>query len=593
MRPRSFFSRLFVGNLLLVGVIISVGCVVSYVYLNSEHHARELEHQRRLTRTFRDIFRQRGDLDITEVDRLCKQWMRELPGRLTVVASNGQVLGDSHADPMTMENHRTDDRPELLAALRGKYGQATRRSDTLDVDFRYVAEPLTRDGRVVAVVRLAMPVSALVERQKFIWRASLWSLVSAIMAAAAGGLLVSWLWSRPLRQITRTARRMAFGDLSRYRLVGGSNELKELSHALNEMRRNLSEQMETVATQRENLRTVVANMTEGLIALDDKGRIVLINNSAIEMVCADTEDPMGRHVQSVVRIPEVAEAVGKVTQDHLIRQQVELRRPRRMLDVRVAELSATAAGGIRTLVVMRDITDIARTATVKAEFVANASHELRTPLATLRVAVESLNSTDPADHEAVQRLLEIVSRHVGRLEELTQDLLDLHLLEQTRGEQHVEDVRLGDLADWARGHFATQAAQAGVDFVVRCENEGATVYSDAKLLRMIFQNLIDNGLKFTPAGGRVEGTLTLRDGELTMRVLDTGCGIPPELTERVFERFFQADPSRSGGARKRGTGLGLAIVKYAAERLGASVDLESALGSGTTVTVSVPVSDNR
>ncbi|MFW6066185.1 MAG: sensor histidine kinase, partial [Planctomycetota bacterium] len=225
---------------------------------------------------------------------------------------------------------------------------------------------------------------------------------------------------------------------------------------------------------------------------------------------------------------------------------------------------------------------------VKAEFVANASHELRTPLATLRAAVDSLKTADPADRDTVVRLLDIISRHVSRLEELTQDLLDLHLLEQTRAEPHLEDVRLGDLADWARGHFATRVEEAGVTFEVLCEHDAATVRSDGKLLRMILQNLIDNGLKFTPSGGRVECVLIPADGGLTLRVSDTGCGIPPGLTERVFERFFQADPSRSGSAQRRGTGLGLAIVKYAADRLDAQLQLDSTVGEGTTVEVKVP-----
>ncbi|MGC9454048.1 MAG: ATP-binding protein [Phycisphaerae bacterium] len=592
MRPHSFFFRLFVGNLLLVGVIIAVSCAVSYAYLNHEYHGKELLSQRRLTRTFRDIIQRHDELEPAEIDRLCQQLVGELPGRLTVVAYDGQVLGDSHADPLTMENHRTDDRPELLAALEGQPGQSTRRSDTLNIDFRYLAEPLRRDGQVVGAVRLAMPVSGLVQRQRFIWRSLLWSIAAAALAAAAGGLLVSWLWSRPLRQVTRTARRLASGDLTRQRHIGGSRELRELAEALDEMRRNISEQIDTIATQRENLRTVVANMTEGLIALDTAGHIVLINRSAVEMVCPDAGDPTGRHVQSVVRIPEVADAVGRAPHERSIRKQVELRRPRRILDMRVAELSGSGAAGIRTLVVLRDITDIARTATVKAEFVANASHELRTPLATLRAAVDSLATADPADHDATQRLLDIISRHVSRLEELTQDLLDLHLLEQTRSEPHLEDIRLGDLADWARAHFAARAEEAKLDFEVRCEQETATIRSDGKLLRMILQNLIDNGLKFTPAGGRVECLLTASDGDVTLKVSDTGCGIPPGLTERVFERFFQADPSRNGKAAGRGTGLGLAIVKYAAERLGGSIKLDSELGKGTTVTVSIPATQD-
>jgi two-component system phosphate regulon sensor histidine kinase PhoR len=589
MKPRSFFFRLFVGNLLLVGVIIAVSCVVSYAYLSHRHHRKELLHQHRLTLTFRGMFERRWPMDAEQVDRLCNQWVRELPARLTVVAADGRVLGDSDADPLSMENHKTDDRPELLAALAGTAGRSTRPSGTLGTEFRYLAEPIRKEGRVVGAVRVAVPVQGLVERRSFIWRSLVWSVLAAVCTAAAAGLLVSWLWSRPLRQITRTARRIASGDLSHRPPLRGSQELSGLADALNEMRRNLSRQIDTIATQRENLQTVVANMTEGLIALDAEGHIVLMNQSAIDMVCPEADDVVGRHVQSVVRVPEVADAVSRLSRRRTLRRQVELREPRRILDMRVAELSAVGAEGIRALVVLRDITDIARTAAVKAEFVANASHELRTPLATLRAAVDSLKSADPGDRETVDRLAGILGRHISRLEEMTQDLLDLHLLEQTRRELHVDDVRLGALAEWARGHFAAQAGDDGVTLDVRAEPADFTLHSDAKLLRMILQNLIDNGLKFTPTGGRVECLLRVEDDRLLLRVSDTGCGIPADLQERVFERFFQADPSRSGKARRRGTGLGLAIVKYAAERLGAAVELDSRVGRGTTVRVVLPL----
>ena len=143
---------------------------------------------------------------------------------------------------------------------------------------------------------------------------------------------------------------------------------------------------------------------------------------------------------------------------------------------------------------------------------------------------------------------------------------------------------------WAKEQFSSQALERAVVLDILAERPSEAFASDLRLLQLILQNLIDNAIKFTPEAGRVECLLDVTEDHLLVRVSDTGCGIPPELQDRVFERFFQVEPSRSGGATARGTGLGLAIVRHAAERLRGAVTLQSELGEGTVVEVRLPVS---
>jgi len=308
------------------------------------------------------------------------------------------------------------------------------------------------------------------------------------------------------------------------------------------------------------------------------------------MLAPDESSPEGRGVQSVVRVAGALEAVVAAEAGGAVERRLEMDTPRgrRVLELHAARVQPAGSRGICLLLVVHDVTDAARTAAMKAEFVANASHELRTPLATIRAAVDSLAAVGPDDREAFAKFLGILDRHVARLEGMTRDLLDLHLVEQAKGRLRPEDVEPHELAAWVEAQLGPAARDKGLTLEVRAEPPGRALRTDRRLLALILQNLLDNAIKFTPAGGRVECELTWRAAALAATVRDTGCGIPRELQDRVFERFFQADTSRSGAGAGRGTGLGLAIVKYAAERLGATVTLASTPDVGTTVTVVVP-----
>jgi len=594
MRPRSFFTKLFLGNLLLIGIIVAIAGVVSYHRLN-ESYIREGERhqeamvavaQRHMERLWSD---QPNALDT--FDTACRGLLAGSGLRLTVIAADGRVLGDNQADPRTMANHRTDDRPEIVAALRAEPGRSIRRSETVGVQFRYLALPLRHDGQVVGVVRVAMPVVAVAESTTFIRNALLWSAASAVGAAVALALMLSWMWYAPLRQVTRTARTLAGGDLSRRAAITGPDELAQLGAALNEMRDNISRQIAQIAAQQENLVAVVENLREGVIALDSDGQVILMNPAAVQLLASEAEDIPGKHLQAVVRVPDIVDVYNELDRERkpLVRQiEAEIKGKRLVLEVHAVLLDEESAENLAALLVVRDITDLVRMAAVKAEFVANASHELRTPLATIRAAVDSLTALKPAAAEEVEHLGRILDRHTTRLEEMTNDLLSLHLVESTRQRLRLETIDLGGLAAWVRDHFTQRAEEKGVRLIAEAADPLDEVRSDATLVQLILQNLLDNAIKFTPAGGEVVSRFDTVDDRVMISVRDTGCGIPAEIQDRVFERFYQADASRSGEPRIRGTGLGLAIVKHAAERLGAFVKLQSQVDRGTTVTVTIP-----
>ncbi len=222
---------------------------------------------------------------------------------------------------------------------------------------------------------------------------------------------------------------------------------------------------------------------------------------------------------------------------------------------------------VACLLVLHDVTELAETAAVKAQFVANASHELRTPLATIRTAVDSLAATEAGDIATLGKIAAILDRHVRRLEEMTNDLLDLHMVESAKVPLRLQSVGLDDLVRWVLAQFSDGAREKSILLGARAAAPQAQLRADRKLLELILRNLVDNAIKFTPIGGHVDCEFEATDGSVRLRVSDTGCGIAREDQPRVFERFYQTDAARTGAGKHRGTGLGLAIVKHAAERL--------------------------
>jgi len=212
----------------MMGVILFVAGFFSYRYLNANYQRDSRENQGRLARITKLYFQRDWPRLAGQIDADCKRLFANRTMRLTVIADDGRVLGDSQARAATMENHRTDDRPEVLQALKGQAGRDIRSSETLGSQFRYFAEPIEKGGKILGVVRLAMPVRAIAEGRNVIRNALTWAAMVAVGVAVVIAGMLSWMWHKPIRQITETARAIAAGNLSAKAPAGGSDELAQM-----------------------------------------------------------------------------------------------------------------------------------------------------------------------------------------------------------------------------------------------------------------------------------------------------------------------------------------------------------------------------
>ncbi len=339
----------------------------------------------------------------------------------------------------------------------------------------------------------------------------------------------------------------------------------------------LREGLEALDEERRTMDTVLSSMEEGVVLIEPDGRVGLANAAVIRHLGAK---PV---VLPAVFPLGLQEAVRKAAIDRTaVTAEVETGAPSRWL--RAAAIPVNEDGMV--LLVVRDVTEAKRLEAVRRDFVANASHELKTPTATIRAVAETISTARTDDPAVTARFAEQLEREAIRLSRIVSDLLDLSRLET--GSDLGEEVAIDQILDEERERFEEAAAQAAVELRIDAKPAGR-VRGSARDLSLLARNLVDNAIRYTKPGARVEVDLAKDEGHVVLTVADTGIGIPTRDLPRIFERFYRVDRARS--RETGGTGLGLSIVKHIVENHGGTVDVQSELGRGTTFVVRLPASD--
>jgi two-component system phosphate regulon sensor histidine kinase PhoR len=403
------------------------------------------------------------------------------------------------------------------------------------------------------------------------------------------GLLV-WRWvTQPVAEMRAIAHQMAEGRLDRTVPVSGHDEITELGHALNRMSVALREKIESLEGERARVAAILDSMVEGVVAVDARGRVLLTNPASRAIFTLGREPLEGRPLLEVVRQKELldlAAAVQDQPPGERVRRELDLGPPvSRILDAQAVAVSF-APHGRGTLLVLHDVTEVRRLERVKTEFVANVSHELRTPLTAIRGYLETLLGGALDEEAHARRFLEIAHVHAERLGRLVDDLLELSNIETGRIVLVPVELTLHEMAAGILAIFERPAARKGVALVNQVPPD-LRVRADRDRLAQILVNLVDNAVKYTPAGGTVTlGAVPTAAGPVEFRVADTGIGIPSTDLPRLTERFYRVDKARS--RELGGTGLGLAIVKHLVQAHGGTLAIDSELGKGTTVRFALP-----
>jgi two-component system phosphate regulon sensor histidine kinase PhoR len=511
--------------------------------------------------------------------------------RATLIAADGRVLADSHtsaAELPRLGNHAN--RPEVRAALAGGTGQDLRASETLWAPLLYTAVPVRDGSRTVGVLRLALPLAVVSDAYATVQEV-LWFGAALALAVAFGiGVFVARRVTRPVVEMQSIARLMSEGHFDVHAPTRSPDEIGTLGRSLNVMAARLREKIRDLEQEQAKVTTILDAMVEGVMAVDDHERVVLMNGRARAMFGVAATRVEGRAFLEVVRNADLHEAFRSVrgaTPGQMLEREIHLSTPAaRILALHAVPL-ASGGAGIGVVMVVHDITELRRLEQVRTEFVANVSHELRTPLTAIRGYLETLTGDTLEDPEHARRFLEIALRHTERLGRLLDDLTDLSNIELGRVRLERVPLDVDVVVDSVLAIMAPRAAARGVALERMVPADLPAARADHDRVVQILINLVDNAIKYTPGGGRV-AVGARRDGDsVQVWVADTGVGIPAADLPRITERFYRVDRARS--RELGGTGLGLAIVKHLVLAHGGDLTIESRPGEGTTVRFSLPV----
>ena len=599
----------------VMGIVV-LACIQIYLYDALEdflvdHLSEQLTRE---TGIAHELWREEGgSLDVSSVDALADRIGMRLGLRATIIDGKGVVLGDSEVavqDLSGLENHA--DRPEVVEAKANGLGQSLRYSATLDRHMLYVARAAREIGDGRAVVRLAMPLNEVEQIEGHIhgalWVASLIGIsITLVLVYAA-----SRFASRPIEQLTASARAMATADgpveMGLEVPVAAARELWELGRAMNEMHGQIQQRVGQLSTEKARLEAILNSVSEGILVTDLAGQTVLANKALLSMFSVE-DWREGCNPSEIVRNNKVTEAIAATLDagEPLTLETNISGAPERYLDVHVAliEREGTLQG---TVTVFHDITRLRKLERVRSDFVANVSHELRTPLTAIKGCAETLADGAIEDQEAASRFVGVIGNHVDRLSNLLSDLLDLSRLESDTLTLDEAPISLAHLATAATDAVGQLAADKGIA-IEAAVDESLRAVGDRQLIEQALINLFENAVKYTAAGGQVllqvraldrgqateeiaarawstRGAASALDESpalpdlILIEVTDSGIGIPSDSIDRVFERFYRVDTSRS--REMGGTGLGLSIVRHILEVHGQRVFLDSELGRGST-----------
>jgi two-component system phosphate regulon sensor histidine kinase PhoR len=408
----------------------------------------------------------------------------------------------------------------------------------------------------------------------------------ALVAIALGTVLLYWNIRNvlsPLSVIARAAQAMAQGSYD-HRLQATEFDEATISYigqAINSISGDLTERLRNVAEDRHRLETVLAATLEGVIAVDSESKVTLMNQAAQRLLSVPAETPLGMPLESTFPKERMLELVKEAVAANELRTS-ELQENGRLLEVYATPLKT----GMGVVLVVHDVTEMRRLESVRRDFVTNVSHELKTPLTSIRAYLDTLVDGGLNDTENNLRFLNKIEVHVNRLAALITDLLSLSKIES--GEAFSQRLRV-DVCEHVLSscqRLSPSAESKKVEVKAHLGSEPHYILGDTEALCQIFDNLIDNAIKYTEPGGSVEISARRDRNRVRVDVTDTGVGVPEEDLPRIFERFYRVDKARS--REVGGTGLGLSIVKHLVQGLGGEVQVESKVGKGTKFSVSFP-----
>ena len=585
---RIYQRTTLVFSLTLLAILLTV-----FFYLN-EHFKKEydseLEDSLKKDAKLASLILEKGLNAKYTDDEIADQIGQALGFRVTIIESNGKVVGDSEIEAFELkgiENHLT--RPEVKEALNKGEGESRRFSTTLKKQIFYYALRVNNKDGHVRVVRFAVPTAQI----NVVFKNIQVFLVGALLPAFILAVLLTYLFvlivSRPMKNLLEHTNKISEGTASYSRFpVSDKGEVGRLSEAFNGLLDKIEEKMSEVVEANSRLQAVIFSMFDGVMVIDTNGDIKMINKKCKELFGVMKEDVAGKRPIEITRaVPLQAIYEKALSGGETISEEVSIIFPKEKTLLVHATPVIKDRSIIGAVVVFNDITETRKLELIRRDFVANVSHELRTPISNIKGYSETLIDGAINDKDHALDFISVINKEAVRLAELINDLLDLARIESGTFGLEREAVSPKELVD----NVVSSLEKISLSKEIRIINDiGLDIENmsvDKNLITQVFFNLIHNAVKYTPkSSGDVRVSVMRVPGGLKFTVTDNGIGIPERDIERIFERFYMVDKARSRDLG--GTGLGLAIVKHIVQLHGGEVFAKSTEGKGSEFSFTIP-----
>jgi two-component system phosphate regulon sensor histidine kinase PhoR len=524
----------------------------------------------------------------TEIARQFRLLAEHAQARVTLIDAAGRVIADSDLQLIAVDNHLN--RSEIQEARLKGQGTAIRYSQTLKADTLNVALPLYDGTNLTGYIRLSRPMLQVAQSIDEIRLSVLEALLLVLLLSMILAVVFSAKIVAPIQEIAAFTDRIRKGNVSGMVMIESRDEIGQLAKNINEMVAGLQEKIRQANDEKWKLRAAFAGMSEGVMVLDAQHRIENLNKGMAAIIGREYADIVGKSVLEVFRNVELQDSLNRFRQaGEPVLQEITLGDDKPLiLDVSISAVKNLPGQAPKTMMVFHDVTRLKILERMRVDFVANVTHEIKTPLTAIIGFVETLQQGAIEDTATARKFLHTIRENALRLNRLVDDLLILSNVELGETKLNIEGLAVADVLEKALLLIQANAALKNVSLRTDLSAELPLIHADRDKAVQVLLNILDNAVKFTPEGGQVS-IMASEDKKdfITLKITDTGPGIPKSELPRLGERFYRVDKMRSRDLG--GTGLGLSIVKHLMKAHEGEMQIDSTPGRGTVVSLKFPI----
>jgi len=507
---------------------------------------------------------------------------------IQVIDATGVVVSASSQLPRSIIGQRNSE-TEVTRALQGIRINEREIVDSSGTRKKTIAIRVGEGGQVVGAVYIVASMEEQFETINNISGFFMYGTLIALALTVLLSIILSNTITKPIKEITTQATEMAEGNFDRSVAVQSHDEIGQLGDAFNYMSMRLRDALASNEEEKRRLASILSNMSDGVIASDDTGQVIVMNRRAQQILDLTDEQAMGKPISDILGISTEDTRRYATSDDNSVMLERESQ-DGEIVKVKVSFTAILRRGHDMSglIAVLHDVTEEEKMESSRREFVANVSHELRTPLTTIKSYLEALEDGALEDEELARRFIGVTRTESERMIRLVTDLLHLSRFDSQQAMLMKESVHIAPMLEEVVDRFSFQSQQSGIVIDLQVHPGLPNVSCDPDQIDQVLDNLISNALKYSVEGGRVEVSARRTGHEyVEISVVDTGIGIPHKHLDRIFERFYRVDKARS--RNMGGTGLGLSIAREIIRAHGGTIHLDSEINKGTKVVFTLPL----